>query len=241
MAPDPWDCRNWENSIDMEAVIVQSQAGVTLAGGGRFSASLLARARSRAPRLVAADGGADRLLALGALPEAVIGDMDSVSARARAELAGRLFPIREQMTTDFDKALRSIEAPFVLGLGFAGQRLDHGLAVLNGLVAHEGRRCLILSGSDVVFLAPPELRLDLPLRSRLSLFPMGRVTGESEGLRWPIQGLDFAPDGMIGTSNIVTGPVRLRFSAARMLVILPLAALDAALRGLCPPPDARAG
>ena len=28
---------------------------------------------------------------------------------------------------------------------------------------------------------------------------MGPVTAESEGLRWPLQGLDFAPDGMIGT------------------------------------------
>lgn len=241
VAPDPLDCRNLENSIDMEAVIVQSQAGVTLAGGSRFSAGLLARARIWAPRLVAADGGADRLLALGARPEAVIGDFDSVSAKAQAQLAGRLFPIREQMTTDFDKALRSIDAPFVLGLGFAGQRLDHGLAVLNGLVRHPEQRCLILSGTDVVFLAPLEMRLDLPVGSRISLFPMGPVTGQSEGLRWPLQGLDFAPDGLIGTSNAVTGPVRLAFSARKMLVILPLAALEAALHGLGVLPDVRGG
>jgi thiamine pyrophosphokinase len=225
----------------MEAVIVQSQAGVTLVGGSRFSAGLLARARIWAPKLVAADGGADRLLAMGAEPEAVIGDFDSISAQAQERLAGRLFPIREQMTTDFDKALRSVAAPFVLGLGFAGQRLDHGLAVLNGLVSHPDRRCLILSGTDVVFLAPQEMRLDLAPGSRLSLFPMGPVTGQSEGLRWPIQCLNFAPDGMIGTSNAVTGPVRLAFSARKMLVILPLAALPAALRGLGVLPDARGG
>ena len=239
MAPDPGHCLNLENSIDMEAMIVQSQAGVTLAGGGRFSAGLLARARDWAPRLVAADGGADRLLALGAMPEAVIGDFDSVSVRAQSQLAGRLFPIREQTTTDFDKALRSIEAPFVLGLGFAGQRLDHGLAVLNALVGHPGQRCLILSATDVVFLAPLQFQLDLPHGSRISLFPMGPVTGQSEGLRWPIQGLDFAPDGMIGTSNSVTGPVRLSFSTRRMLVILPLVALPAALHGLGVTPDVR--
>lgn len=221
--------------------IVQSDRGVTLAGGGRFGAGLLALARALAPRLVAADGGADRLLAHGVEPEAVIGDFDSVSRAARTRLAGRLFPIAEQATTDFDKALRSIEAPFVLGLGFAGQRLDHGLAVLSSLVAHPDRLCLILSGSDVTFLAPEELALDLPPGTRLSLFPMGPVRGEGEGLRWPIGGLDFAPDGMIGTSNEVTGPVRLRFSARRMLVILPLAALRQALGGLGLPPDVRGG
>ncbi len=219
----------------MTEVIVQSTRGVTLAGGGRFSAPLLALARAEAPVLVAADGGADRLLALGAEPEAVIGDFDSISNAARARLAGRLHPIAEQATTDFDKALRSISAPFVLGLGFAGQRLDHGLAVLNGLVSQPGQRCLILSGTDVTFLAPRELTLTLPVGSRFSLFPMGPVEGTSEGLRWPLEGLKFAPWGMIGTSNEVSAPqVRLRFSADMMLVILPRSAMAAALDGLIP-------
>ena len=151
---------------------------------------------------------------------------------ARLRLAGRLHPIPEQATTDFDKALRSIVAPFVVGVGFLGARLDHGLAVLNTLVRHADRRCVLLGAQDVVFLAPLQMELRLPKGSRLSLFPMGPVEGESEGLRWPLQGLHFAPDGMIGTSNEVSGPVRLRFSAARMVVILPRSAMAAALDGL---------
>ncbi|MDZ4312601.1 MAG: thiamine diphosphokinase [Cypionkella sp.] len=213
-------------------VIVDSLQGVTLAGGGPFGKAQLTRAVRFAPRIVGADGGADRLLALGVEPEAVVGDMDSISAGARARLAGRLFPIAEQITTDFDKALRSIKAPFVLGIGFAGARLDHGLAVLNALVRAPEQRCLVLSPQDVIFLAPLQMRLDLPLGSRFSLFPMAQVTGESEGLRWPLQGLDFAPDQMIGTSNEVSGPVELRFSARKMLVILPIKSLTAALSGL---------
>ena len=216
----------------MNQVIVESLQGVTLAGGGPFGKAALARALRFAPRIVGADGGADRLLALGAEPEAVIGDFDSISAAAKGRLAGRLFPIAEQETTDFDKALRSIAAPFVLGLGFAGARLDHGLAVLNALVRAPTRRALILSPQDVTFLAPLELELVLPEGTRLSLFPMGAVEAESSGLRWPLQGLKFAPDGMIGTSNEVSGPVRLRFSAAKMLVILPVRYLPEALRGL---------
>ncbi len=232
MSLEPAHCRNWKNSIGMNEVIVQSTAGVTLVGGGRFSPKMLEMARSLAPRVVAADGGADRLLRQGVEPEAVIGDFDSISAVARRRLAGRLFPIAEQATTDFDKALRSIAAPFVLGLGFSGARLDHGLAVLNGLVSHPDKRCLILAPQDVTFLAPRQLALDLPLGSRLSLFPMGPVAGTSAGLRWPLQGISFAPAGMIGTSNEVSGPVLLEFSADLMLVILPLSALAAALDGL---------
>lgn len=225
----------------MSDVIVHSPGGVTLVGGGPVSATMLAQARAHAPRLVAADAGADRLLRLGAVPEAVIGDFDSVSAAARAAFADRLHPIAEQETTDFDKALRSVAAPFVLGVGFAGARIDHGLAVLNTLARYPDRRCLILGPRDVTFLAPPELTLDLPRGSRLSLFPLGPVRGESRGLVWPIAGIDFAPGGAIGTSNRVAGgPVRLAFDAPRMLVILPRAALPRALDALVPP-DARGG
>lgn len=213
----------------MNDVIVQSTAGVTLAGGGGFSLKLLDIARAMAPKVVAADGGANRLLELGCLAEAVIGDLDSIKAATKQRLTGRLFPIAEQTTTDFDKALRSIAAPFVLGIGFSGARLDHGLAVLNGLVRHPDKRCLLLGGRDVTFLAPREIDLNLPVGSRLSLFPMGPVQGTSEGLRWPLQGRHFAPAGLIGTSNEVTGPVRLRFDADLMLVILPRSAVAAAL------------
>jgi len=172
----------------------------------------------------------------------VIGDLDSISAPARAQLGDRLFLIEEQYSTDFDKALRSVAAPFVLGLGFAGERLDHQLAVLSGLVAHADRRVLILSGRDVTFVAPKSLRLKLKPGSRLSLFPMGEVRGESRGLEWPIDGIGFAPDRRIGTSNRVVSPeVELRFDAQKMLVILPLAAVPSVLEGLGVTSAARGG
>ena len=217
----------------MPEVIVQSTDGVTLAGGSAFSARLLAEARELAPRVVAADGGADRLLAHGVEPEAVMGDLDSISDSARARLADRVHHIAEQVTTDFDKALRSIDAPFVVAVGFAGQRLDHGLAVLSSLLAHPDKRCLVMSATDVVFLCPPELELHLTPGSRFSLYPLGEVRCVSEGLRWPTAGLDFAPWGMIGTSNEVAAPVvHLKVDAARMLVILPRRAARAAVLGL---------
>ncbi|MEI2685721.1 MAG: thiamine diphosphokinase [Cypionkella sp.] len=216
----------------MKTAIVQSQGGVTLAGGAAFTQGLLKKALALAPVMVAADSGADRLLALGHEPEAVIGDFDSISDQARECLAGRLHEIAEQETTDFDKALRSVAAPFVLGVGFDGARLDHGLAALNGLVRHPDRLCILLGAKDLVCLAPMEIEMRLPVGMRLSLFPMGEVRGESEGLRWPLHGLAFAPDAMIGTSNEVSAArVRLRFSARKMLLIAPLRALRPVLQG----------
>lgn len=220
-------------------MIVESRGGVTLAGGAPFGRRLLTLASRHAPEFVAADGGADRLLRLGVIPRAVFGDMDSISPAAQARLKGRLFPVPEQETTDFDKALRHVAAPFVLAIGFQGARLDHGLAVLNALVRHPGRRALVLGAADVTFLAPPEMALDLPVGTRLSLFPMAPVSGRAEGLRWPLEGLRFSPGGTIGTSNETCAPrVRLAFDAPAMLVILPLRQLPAVLRSLSLPSPA---
>ncbi|MGL4237365.1 thiamine diphosphokinase [Tabrizicola sp.] len=218
----------------MKSPIVQSTRGVTLAGGGPFSGRDLKLALARAPLPVAADGGADRLLRLGVMPEAVIGDMDSLSVGARAEIpVSRQHLVPEQMTTDFDKALRSIEAPLVLALGFAGARLDHGLAAFATLIARVERRCILIGPKDLAFAAPPRLELELSPGEPLSLFPLAEVTGRSEGLEWPIGGITFAPNGMIGTSNRVTaGRVVLEFDARGMLVILPRRRLDAAIRAL---------
>ena len=218
----------------MNRTIVQSLEGITLVGGGPVSRADMVLAMRLAPVVVGVDGGADRCLRHGVMPAAVIGDFDSMSDRARGAIAAdRLHVIAEQETTDFDKALRSVVAPFVLALGFAGARMDHGLAVLNTLV-RKAAPCVVIGPRDVVFHAGLGCRLAMRVGARLSLWPMGAVRGQSRGLEWPIGGLDFAPDGRIGTSNRVTAAeVELSFDGPGMLVIVPkryLAGVIAAVR-----------
>jgi thiamine pyrophosphokinase len=171
------------------------------------------------------------------VPAAVIGDFDSISDRARAMLDGAtLHHIAEQSTTDFDKALRSVSAPFVLALGFTGARIDHQLAVFNTLVRRADQVCIVVGSRDVVFHAPRGLTLQMRVGDRFSLFPMARVTGHSAGLEWPLDGCDFAPDGVIGTSNRVCArQVRVNMDGPGMLVILPRARLGAVINALVRP------
>lgn len=219
-------------NIAMNDCIIQSGVGVTLLGGGEVNAACVTEALTIAPCLVAADGGADRALALGLSPEAVIGDLDSISPAARAAIApARLHRIDEQETTDFDKCLAQVRAPFFLALGFGGGRLDHTLASLSTLARHPGRRLVWVGAEDVAFLAPPDIGIDLAPGTRVSLYPMGRVRGHAEGLRWSLEGDDFAPAGRIGTSNEAMGPVRLSLDGP-MLVLLPRLSLRAALAAL---------
>lgn len=221
----------------MKSKIVQSDAPVLLVGGGDCDSEVLEAAVSAAATVVAADGGAARVMDLGRMPDAVYGDMDSLSPQVQARLApGVLRPIAEQDSTDFDKCLRHIESPLVFGYGFLGKRLDHQLAAMTVLTLRPDRRCLLIGADDVVILCPPDLRMDLAPGTRLSLYPMGPVSGRSEGLCWPIDGLSLSPSGTIGTSNESTGSVRLSMDAPLMLLILPVACLSELLAGLAAAP-----
>ncbi len=221
----------------MREKIVHSLTGITIIGAGRSSARQIARAVALAPCVVAADGGASRALAAGLMPEAIIGDLDSLPRAVRAQFPPtRLHQITEQDSTDFEKCLYSIDAPFVLALGVTGSRLDHSLAAMNILTRQTAQPVLILTASEVIFLCPPKLCMNLPRGTRLSLFPMGELRASSEGLVWPLDGQIFSPIGRIGTSNRTTEKVvTVQTSAPYMLVILPITHLKAALKGLLAP------
>lgn len=212
--------------------VVTSAAGVTLIGGGEVRAQDLVLAVALAPVVVAADSGADRALAAGILPQAVLGDLDSISDPGRAAIPpDRLHRIPEQETTDFEKALSRIAAPFVVGVGFSGPRVDHLLATLTTLVRLRNPPCLLLAAEDVAFAAPPVLRLDLPPGTRLSLYPLGQVSGRSGGLRWPLDGVTLAPAQRVGTSNEATGAVELALDGP-CIVILPREHAAAAVQAI---------
>ncbi|WP_295047217.1 thiamine diphosphokinase [uncultured Paracoccus sp.] len=213
--------------------LVISDRGVTVIGGGAVTPYDLQTALAVAPVLVAADGGADRALQLGQPPDWVIGDLDSISDGARRLIpAGRIHHVAEQDSTDFTKCLTRIAAPFVMAVGFAGLRLDHTLSVLTTMAATPRPLVIMLASDDVVFVAPPRLTLPLMPGTRVSLYPMGPSRGISTGLEWPIEGIEFAPGGRVGTSNRANGVVTLRIEG-RMLLMLPrntLASVMTALR-----------
>lgn len=214
------------------SVILTTGGGITLAGAGTIAPADWAEALALAPVLVAADGGADAALAAGHMPEAVIGDFDSLSQAAHAAIpAPRLHHVPEQDSTDFEKCLTRIRARFVLAIGFTGRRLDHTLATLSVMTRHRQTPVLLLAEDDLAVLAPPRLDLDLPVGTRFSLWPLGHASGRSTGLHWPIDGIVFQPAGRVGTSNKTTGPVSMTMDGP-MLVLLPRDALPGVMAGL---------
>lgn len=206
----------------MKKLLVQRSDPVTLLGGGDATQEDLALALTLAPTCVAADSGAHLAVSAGIDLAAVIGDMDSISQAARTAIPpARLHHIAEQDSTDFDKALRNISAPVIVAVGFAGGRIDHELAALHTLLVRCDQSVVLLCKEDIVFLCPPVFALPMPAGTRVSLFPLVPVRGQSQGLAWPIDGIDFAPGRQSGTSNRATGDLRLGMDSAGMLCILP--------------------
>lgn len=207
----------------MTDIILSRSNGVTLLGGGEVNAATLEQALKLAPHLVAADGAAATALEFDHMPEAVIGDFDSLPNRVRQKMPAEiLHHIAEQDSTDFEKCLSRVEAPLVLGVGFMGERIDHELSVYNTLVRYPEKPCIIVGDIDICVHAPRRLRLELDIGTRVSLFPLSPVTGTSQGLLWPIDNIVFTPGGRIGTSNEASAKiVEMAFYDDGMLLILP--------------------
>ncbi len=216
------------SNVPMSSLIVSKSDPIALIGGGQLFEQDRTDSNRHTQYVVAVDGGATSARRHGIAPNCVIGDLDSISAEDLAQFADSdIHPIKDQDTTDFDKALRSVDAPLIYAFGFTGKRLDHGLAAFHTLVQHPNKRCIIVGEDSIVCVCPPEFALDIPPTDAFSLFPMGPVTGTSLGLNWPIDGLAFSPMSQIGTSNAATGPVTLTMDRPNMLVIVPRHMLDA--------------
>ena len=202
-------------------------APVLLVGNGPVDAGAVALAKPCCHHVIAADGGAKAALAYGLEPEAIIGDMDSCPP----DYTANIIRISEQNSTDFEKCLSTINAPLIIGIGFLGGRLDHELAALNALV--KSRFNVVLVGEeDLVFRLPETTALTLPVGTRLSTFPMGKVAGvRTTGLAWPLNGLGLSPSGAISTSNrTITPEVTLTNPDQPLLCILPRIHLPATLK-----------
>ena len=111
----------------------ESYRTLILADGDFPQREMLLDMLRNAGKIICCDGAADKLLDFGLMPTAVVGDLDSISARSREICADVLVHEFEQETNDLAKAFRycrekglTVDAV----LGAAGGREDHLLGNL---------------------------------------------------------------------------------------------------------------
>jgi thiamine pyrophosphokinase len=205
---------------------------MVVVGGGTVDGAVLKALADRGAALVGADSGGDTIRAAGLVPDAIIGDLDSISARDGWSAATRMLHIPEQITTDFQKVLYSTEAPVTVALGMTGKRFDHTLAALSAVTENATRKKVILVDEhDIALAVAGDIRFAVDAGERVSVHPLLPIDfAGSTGLLYPLDGLRLEPGGLIGTSNAATtGPFAIvpERKDVPWLLIVPRRYLDA--------------
>jgi thiamine pyrophosphokinase len=190
-----------------DAPLIVFDGPMAIVGGGAVDPAMLVALATRGVALVGADGGADAIGEAGLLPDAIIGDLDSLADRTAWEERTRVIHIPEQITTDFQKALYCTQAPVTLALGMTGKRLDHTLAALSAVLQYAPqRRLLLVDEVDVALAVVGAIAFDAATGERVSIHPLLPIRfRHTRGLFYPMDDLLLEPGGLIGTSNEGTG------------------------------------
>lgn len=170
--------------------------------------------------VIAADGGADLALALGLRVDLVIGDLDSITQRAKSLLQSRDKPF---VRLDPDKDLTDLEAALELAVGRLdaqlsgdpkrivvigghGGRLDHLAGNLAAFDSVPGDISLeAWMGTDVLFVVRSRLDVALNLGSTVSILARTDSIVTTQNLLWPLNSYLLRPDSTLGLSNRSTG------------------------------------
>lgn len=166
-------------------------------------------------RVVAADGGANRLIACGLRPDTTIGDLDSISAEIK-ENPGKMEILYRpsQKINDLEKALiycREQGAGRLIVLGVTGKRLDHAINNFSVLAKYDHLFELqIFDRYSQIFLVRERFNYTGNPQQVVSLIPLGKVNGiVTRGLKYPLKDESLEIGVREGASNAI---VRKNFS-----------------------------
>ncbi len=180
---------------------------VVVAGGDYPTAPQPLEVLHNAPFVVCCDGAADRYIATGHVPDAIVGDGDSISAYNRTKYASRMHIVAEQETNDQTKAVN-----FLLGkgmrhiaiVGATGRREDHTIGNISLLIEYARAGAQVRSFTDHGVFIPCNGDTTLKCRKgqQVSIFSITAKNLSAEGLLYPIY--DFT-NWWQGTLNECTG------------------------------------
>lgn len=180
---------------------------VIVAGGEFPTAALPLEILHGAPFVACCDGAADRYIATGLVPDAIVGDGDSISAGNRQKYAHLLHIISEQETNDQTKAVRYLMEKGmhrIAIVGATGKREDHTIGNISLLIEYARKGCDVCSFTDYGMFIPCNGTTTHQCRKgqQVSIFSITAKNLSTEGLLYPIY--DFS-NWWQGTLNECTG------------------------------------
>lgn len=191
------------------------------------------RVLADADLVIAADGGASWLAAVGVTPHRLVGDFDSADPDLVRRLATAGATVDRHPT---DKDASDLElsvavataagADELVVLGALGGDLDHlaaNLFLLGSDTAQERTMSLVHDRTRARMLrGPGRLEIAVGSGARVTLLAVGQPAEgvTTHGLRWPLAGARLEPGSSRGLANVVSEPpAGVSLLAGRLLVI----------------------
>lgn len=181
-----------------------------LAGGDFPIRRLVAWAESAAV-IVAADGGANRLYRGGIVPDAVVGDLDSIRPEVLA-LQKHVQREPDQDRTDCDKLLAYFQSAGVTAatvVGVEGNLLDHTIAAVHSALRTPLDVRFVLRKGFAWPIADGQVRrVSVEVSARVSLIPLSNCSAASlSGVKWPFRDCPLAATTFSSVSNRAAEPI----------------------------------
>ncbi len=125
-----------------------------------------------ADRIICCDGSTENLVLAGYVPDAIVGDMDSLSENLANRFADRLFTDNNQETNDLTKAVTwCSESGYkdIVIVGATGKREDHTLGNISLLTEY-------IKDVNVIMVTDTGILRPLLIGSKINTFPGQQVS-----------------------------------------------------------------
>lgn len=178
-----------------------------------------------AGKIICCDGSAGNLVSAGYIPDAIVGDLDSLTENLAIRFADRIFLDESQDTNDLTKAVqwcREMNYNEIVIVGATGKREDHTIGNIS-LLAEYAKTMNVKMVTDTGIFIPflKSCTVQSFPGQQVSLFsidPETKIT--SSGLKFPLNGIKIS-NWWVATLNVAPGDsFSLDFSNGKVIVYL---------------------
>jgi thiamine pyrophosphokinase len=178
--------------------------------------------------IIAADGGTRHVLALGLVPNIIVGDLDSINFDLQPLVEKGTQVVRfssDKNETDLELAIQhalTLQPEQVIILAALGGRLDQTLGNIALILGTSPRVIRLDDGIEEVFFCRDRCEVNGAAGDIVSLIPwQGEVTGVvTTNLKWPLRAETLYPHKTRGISNEMLGDTAaVKIGSGQLLVV----------------------
>lgn len=164
---------------------------VILAAGNYPTHSLPLQILANAETIVCCDSAAEKYISASGIPDAIVGDGDSIPAALKEQYADICHFEKEQETNDLSKAVRYLMAQgkrhFAI-IGATGKREDHTLGNISLLMEYmrQGADACMFTDYGVFIPCHDNCSFCVHIGQQVSIISFGATGFSTQGLKYPL-------------------------------------------------------